>query len=490
MKKNDIIRSTFAEYKLLEQIGSGGNACVWKAKYVVNDQEVAIKFLEKKNDEKFKRYCNEAIFSMRNVHENIIHMYDSGECENFVFAVMDVADFTLRKLIEYKNITNKEIKEIFDDILEGLIYLHGKEVIHRDLKPENILIFKKRNGFRAVIADLGIAHFREYPSVENQTESADRMGNRDYSAPEQRVRPYKYTYATDIYTLGMILHEMFTGDFLTPGQHRTIEQAAPEYGYLDSIVEKACAKNAHERYENAIELKKDLRKIEDSFLRIPKDFRGIATFIDNRIKEAIPKAPKGYRITDTEEILNRLKNLFRSPINNGRVGEGELNFFTVLGSQGDNFDVESFLILDQDSLLVANHYIKPTFLYSKTFQYNYLSYVYIETDIDEEDDEELGGVPFSEKYYWNGQKISKEEYDAGVIDHPDGNTEIVERENLSFRMYPRCKQKYVIIAKSHPLNDSKFQKKLTEILNINHDREQIIKDLKSYIERLPRPRFY
>ena len=162
MKKNDIIRSTFAEYKLLEQIGSGGNACVWKAKYVVNDQEVAIKFLEKKNDEKFKRYCNEVIFSMRNVHENIIHMYDSGECENFVFAVMDVADFTLRRLIEYKNITNKEIKEIFDDILEGLIYLHGKEVIHRDLKPENILIFKNRNGFRAVIADLGIAHFCEY----------------------------------------------------------------------------------------------------------------------------------------------------------------------------------------------------------------------------------------------------------------------------------------------------------------------------------------
>ena len=377
MKKNDIIRSTFAEYKLLEQIGSGGNACVWKAKYVVNDQEVAIKFLEKKNDDKFKRYCNEVIFSMRNVHENIIHMYDSGECENFVFAVMDVADFTLRKLIEYKNITNKEIKEIFDDILEGLIYLHGKEVIHRDLKPENILIFKNRNGFRAVIADLGIAHFREYPSVENQTESGDCMGNRDYSAPEQRVRPYKYTYATDIYTLGMILHEMFTGDFLTPGQHRTIEQAAPEYGYLDSIVEKACAKNAHERYENAIELKKDLKKFYDIF-ELSQNLREIATFIDIRIKEAIPKAPRGYRITDTEEILNRLKNLFRSPINNGRVGEGELNFFTILSKEGYNFDVDSFSILDQSSLLVGNHYIKPTFLYSKTFQYNYLSYVYID----------------------------------------------------------------------------------------------------------------
>ena len=143
---------------------------------------------------------------------------------------------TLRILID-KKIENEKILQLFSLILDGIEAAHFQGIYHRDIKPENILYNSLIN--ELVIADFGIAHFNEdFLLTAIETNHSSKLANLRYSSPEQRVKGGTVNHKSDIYSLGLILHEMFTNDVPQGVGFKKISSNSQNYSYLDSIIEK------------------------------------------------------------------------------------------------------------------------------------------------------------------------------------------------------------------------------------------------------------
>lgn len=130
----------------------------------------------------------------------------------------------------------------------GLKYAHEKGAYHRDIKPENILFLDETNN--AVIADFGIAHFCEEDIIASvKTKASDRMANFQYAAPEQRIKGNAKNVdgRADVYSAGLILVEMFTGELVGAGNYTKISKVAPEYKYLDDVFNELFCQNPNDR---------------------------------------------------------------------------------------------------------------------------------------------------------------------------------------------------------------------------------------------------
>ena len=190
-KEGIILYTTFDEYRIVKQVGQGGNGTVFKATNS-DGTIVAVKAIEKSKatKDKLRRFKNEIEFCRKNKHKNIIEVLDNGTYQseniNSIFYVMPFYSKTLRDRIEI-GLTPKDALEIFFNILCGVEYAHKQNAFHRDIKPENILF--KENSNEAVLADFGIAHFCKDDLVTAvETNHADRLANFQYAAPEQRIR--------------------------------------------------------------------------------------------------------------------------------------------------------------------------------------------------------------------------------------------------------------------------------------------------------------
>jgi serine/threonine protein kinase len=145
----------------------------------------------------------------------------------------------------------------------------GVKPTHRDLKPENILYAQHEN--RMLVGDFGIAHFEEeeiYTIVE--TKDTDRLANFQYSAPEQRVRNSKVDHRADIFALGLILNELFTGEVLQGTGHKKIADVATDYAYLDDLVELMTQQNPANRPESIEKIKMELIGRRNAFIALQK----------------------------------------------------------------------------------------------------------------------------------------------------------------------------------------------------------------------------
>jgi serine/threonine protein kinase len=165
---------------------------------------------------------------------------------------MPLYEGSLRKLIG--KLDEQKIFKIIENILHGVEAAHKLGITHRDLKPENILLNLKNE--KIVIADFGIAEFNEdeiYTNVE--TAEGTRLANFQYASPEQRVRNKTVTKSADIFALGFIISELFTGEIPFGRNHKTISSVYPQYSYLDSIVEKMIQQNPSDRYSDISEVK-------------------------------------------------------------------------------------------------------------------------------------------------------------------------------------------------------------------------------------------
>ena len=228
--------TTFSRYMLQSQVGEGGNSNVFSA-VDENRQQVAIKFL--KPDARLDRFKNEIRFCENATHPNIIHVIDRGVIElqevRRPFLVMPLFKHSLRKRIK-NGLLPKQAVSIFVGLLAGLKEAHGKGIIHRDIKPENILFAE--NSDVPVIADFGIAHFPPEIAATLVVTTADaRMANRNYAAPEQLRPGATVGPSVDLFALGRILNEMFTGENPQAIGFRTIQEVNPSYAYLDELVE-------------------------------------------------------------------------------------------------------------------------------------------------------------------------------------------------------------------------------------------------------------
>lgn len=269
-KKLQTFESPFDIYTEVGILGEGGAGRVYE---VQNDKgEVfALKCLspDKITTERRKRFKNEIGFCQRALHRNIVRVLDTGIIDlkgtMCPFYVMPKCRGTLRTLIQ--NTLPSQVLGLFSQILDGVEAAHLLNVWHRDLKPENILW----DGSSVIIADFGIAHFETeaiYTAVE--TKVASRMANFMYSAPEQRARGSAVDHRADVFSLGLMLNEMFTHEVPQGVGYRTIGSVAPNLAYLDPIVERLIQKSPERRYQAIDEVKRDLIGNKNAFVAFQK----------------------------------------------------------------------------------------------------------------------------------------------------------------------------------------------------------------------------
>lgn len=262
-------------YEIIKPIGSGGMAEVYLAKDTLLDREVAIKMLRTQfvNDKQLlAQFRREAKSAARLIHPSIINIYDVVDSGTEQYIVMEyVAGTTLRKYMESHKLSLNNVLDIAIRVAEGLQHAHNRNVVHCDIKPLNILI---DNDLKPKIADFGIAKM-----ISNQTMvyTNSIIGSVHYISPEQ-AEGGKVTNLSDIYSLGVVMFEMLTGQVPFNGATAVAvammhsEKPVPRLSeYMDNvpdglqqILDKALAKNPSDRYQNASQLRQELINLKYS----------------------------------------------------------------------------------------------------------------------------------------------------------------------------------------------------------------------------------
>lgn len=269
LTKDFIFDTSGHEYFVIKEKGCGGSGRIFNVKDDSGNL-FAIKLLDpgKATKDKIRRFKNELHFCHANKHPNIITIIDDGfikikeSGEKLPFYVMPLYSCSLRELIK-QPINKNKIMHFYNNLLDGIEAAHLKNVIHRDIKPENILYDEGKNIL--LIADFGIAHFQEddlYTAVKTKDDA--RLANFQYAAPEQRTPGQIVDSRADIYALGLILNEIFTGKVPHGSGYKKIKDVAPEYEYLDDLVEIMIRQSPDDRPPNIedIKLKLIIRKNE------------------------------------------------------------------------------------------------------------------------------------------------------------------------------------------------------------------------------------
>lgn len=262
-------------YQLLEVVGQGGMATVYKAKDLVLNRIVAIKILDPQRThekELIQRFLWEAKATGRLSHENIVNIYDIKNENQTYFMVMEYVDgITLKELIQQEGkLSTEKAIQIAIKICDALTHAHQNGIIHRDIKPQNIICTADHQ-YR--ITDFGISRFIQDPS--NLTKTGNVVGTVHYVSPEQaQGKPVDIT--TDLYSLGVVLYEMVIGQppYDAPEQiaialmhiHHNIpnpKERNPELpNALAELIQKAMAKQASDRFQSAEEMKEKLEQIQ------------------------------------------------------------------------------------------------------------------------------------------------------------------------------------------------------------------------------------
>lgn len=262
------VRTAFNVYQLGDQIGQGGAGHVFAAQDE-NGRPWAVKILDGQHvtTKALKRFKNEYEFCREWRHKNIIHVVGAGRVSigsiERPFIVMPRYDSSLRELLN-NGIAHGEVLPLFSQILDGVEAAHLHGVYHRDLKPANVLHLAAERAL--VVADFGIAHFQaEALHTEVETATGERLHNDGYAAPEQRqgesVGP-----GADIYALGLMLNEMFTGKRPVGTQPQTIGSVSPAYAYLDPLVEVMTRQDPDDRPNSIRDIQNELIARGNAFL--------------------------------------------------------------------------------------------------------------------------------------------------------------------------------------------------------------------------------
>lgn len=248
-------------YEMLEELGRGGMGIVYKARQVSLDRLVAIKVLPEDlaADESFvKRFNKEAQVLATLNHPNIVSIHDKGKIGNTYYFTMEFIEGTdLRSIL--KKLSPPEAMKIVSIIADALEYAHKRGVIHRDIKPENILIDKDNN---IKIADFGLVGLLEGGhAFSNLTATNVMMGTVNYMAPEQRKDAKNVDHRADIYSLGVMLYEMLTGE-VPIGGFKLPSRLNPKVDVrIDGIVAKTLESDPGERYQRVSEISSAISEI-------------------------------------------------------------------------------------------------------------------------------------------------------------------------------------------------------------------------------------
>lgn len=265
-------------YELIEKIGDGGMAIVYKARCRLLNRYVAIKILKPEYTKDVKvldNFRRESQAAASLSHPNIVNIYDVGKEGNIHYIVMELVEGeTLADMIDQEApMPYKKVINITRQIAAGLSFAHKNNIIHRDIKPHNILMTK--DGV-AKIADFGIAKAISESTIMKNTTSDDMvMGSVHYFSPEQARGGY-VDAKSDIYSLGIVMYEMLTGRVPFDGDspvaialmHMNDPMTPPSYYVsgipprLENIILKATDKVQVNRFASVDELIRELDNIE------------------------------------------------------------------------------------------------------------------------------------------------------------------------------------------------------------------------------------
>ena len=252
----------FPNLEIIECLGRGGMGVVYKARQKSLNRLVALKLLapERADDPQFAaRFEREAQALAALSHPHIVAVHDFGQAGGFYFLLMEFIDgVNLRQLLRAKRLTPKEALSIVPPVCEALQCAHDHGIVHRDIKPENLLIDKAGT---VKIADFGIAKIIGSISASTAPRgrsgagsgtppSSLQFGTPDYAAPEQHDAFATADHRADIYSLGVVLYEMLTGerpkDRIVPPSNRVQVDVR-----IDEIVLRALEKTPELRYQTA-----------------------------------------------------------------------------------------------------------------------------------------------------------------------------------------------------------------------------------------------
>ena len=267
-----IFETTFETYRSSKLIGEGGSGRVFEVESA-DGSLFAAKILaaDIRSTVRAKRFRNELNFCLAPRSPYIIRVLDHGLAHEkdaqSPFYLMPLYEGSLRDVLK-SGIRPEEIPGIFARLLDGVEAAHLLGAVHRDIKPENFL--SDGNGL-LVLADFGIAQFNEEDLITAvETKDADRLANFQYAAPEQRTRGREVDYRADIYALGLMLNEMFTGEIPQGTGYRTIGAISEQYAYLDDLVEEMIRQSPDERPGSIGRIKNQLVGLRDDFVALQR----------------------------------------------------------------------------------------------------------------------------------------------------------------------------------------------------------------------------
>ncbi|MGN1073558.1 MAG: Stk1 family PASTA domain-containing Ser/Thr kinase, partial [Eubacteriales bacterium] len=314
-------------YEILEVIGTGGMAVVYRARCRLLNRYVAIKILKDEfaSDADFRRrFHTEAQAVAKLQHPNIVSIYDVNRTDNIEYIVMELVEgITLKEYMDKKGaLSVSEFLHFAPQIAAALEHAHNRGIIHRDIKPQNIIIL--RDGSLKV-TDFGIARFAQNQQV---TLTDEALGSVHYVSPEQ-ARGSQIDARSDIYSFGVMMYEMITGRLPFEGdtpvavvlQHinsvplapREIDPEIPEA--LEQIIMHAMAPNIDNRYASATDILRDFERFQrDSSVSFSYGVPAAAQTSDSTQKFSasdVKKAQAAAEKTESAEESSGRRSIFR-----------------------------------------------------------------------------------------------------------------------------------------------------------------------------------
>ena len=291
-RSTSMIGKTVSHYRILEKIGGGGMGDVYRAQDTSLDRFVAVKFPSDEtclNHAALVRFRREARAASGLSHRNICTIYEFDDSEDRPFLVMELlAGQTLQKLIGGQKLDTERVVAFGIQIAEALAAAHKKGILHRDIKPGNIFV----DGDLVKILDFGLARLSPLPSVDTVaaaglrtvdpvTESRTIMGTANYMSPEQ-WEGQTLDVRTDLFSTGAVLYEMCTGHIAFSGANIRdailhLDPIPPQHWNLSlpvrivEIINKALEKDRELRYQSALEISTDLKRLERDLKRTTPD---------------------------------------------------------------------------------------------------------------------------------------------------------------------------------------------------------------------------
>jgi len=304
-------------YEVIERVGGGGMALVYKAQDLLLNRNVAIKVLRQQfvHDEEFiRRFRREAQSAASLSHPNVVSIYDVGQEDDVHYIVMEyVEGKNLNEIIkERAPLQVDEAVHIASQIADALDHAHHNQIIHRDIKPHNILI--GRNG-RVKVTDFGIARAVTSTTI---TQTGSVVGSVHYFSPEH-AKGIVTGEKSDLYSLGIVLYQMLTGQLPFLGESpisvalkhlqeefdepRKFNPLIPQS--VENVILKSMRKNPQERYQSAKEMQHDLETclMPERRNESKVDFPEEDDIDQTRVMPAIKPEPRGMKSTGAVPVM-------------------------------------------------------------------------------------------------------------------------------------------------------------------------------------------